>query len=89
MFCDKLDSIGLLVLSVTDSEVARLPLVTAMLTLVANSLRLELQSCEVGAASLGQGCIARPGSDPKQVDSGCGDDMLQVSLRQPAIASAA
>ena len=27
--------------------------------------------------------------DPKQVDSGCGDDMLQVSLRQPAIASAA
>jgi len=66
-----------------------LRLATAMLTLVANSLCAELESCEVGAASLGNGGSVRPGSDAQQVDGCCGDDMLQVGFGKSAIASAA
>ena len=59
------------------------------LTLVANSLYAELESCEVGAASLGNGGSVFPGSDAQQVDGCCGDDMLQVGFGKSAIASAA
>ena len=66
-----------------------LPLVTPMLTLVAKSLYAELESCEVGAASLGDGGSVFPGSDAQQVDGCCGNDMLQVGFGKSAIASAA
>jgi len=59
------------------------------LTLVANSFYAELESCEVRAASLGNGGSVRPGSDAQQVDGCCGDDMLQVGFGKSAIASAA
>ncbi|HMF78827.1 MAG TPA: hypothetical protein VK604_24435 [Bryobacteraceae bacterium] len=59
------------------------------LTLVANSLYAELESCEVGAASLSNGGSVRPGGDAQQVDGCCSDDMLQVGFGKSAIATAA
>jgi hypothetical protein len=53
------------------------------LTLVAKSLYAELESCEVGAASLGDGGSVFPGSDAQQVDGCCGNDMLQVGFGSP------
>jgi hypothetical protein len=54
----------------------RLPPVTTMLTLVANSRGMKLEGREVGAAHLGKRRSVCPGCDSQEVDcDGC-DDML-------------
>jgi len=51
-----------------------------MLTPVAKSSCLNLQSGKVGAASFCDGRSIRPGCDPDHVDGGYGDDVLPSIL---------
>ena len=59
---------------------------TVLLTLVANSRFLELESREVGAARVGYRRSGCPGCDSQEVDcDGC-DDMLQAGFDKTPIA---
>jgi hypothetical protein len=62
--------------------------VNPTLTLVANSRRLELKRSEVGAPDFRKGHSVGPGCDSQQVDSCCGDDVLQMGLGQTAVSCA-